>query len=103
MIGNFTARLKPNKKLHSREHLSADDLSNAMAEPKRFAAYLGIAKLYCEEDLRTLAKRVLTKKDLPLESRGKYFFVSLKDLPKKSRVPNSSTRSDHAKNRNPKQ
>lgn len=85
MIGNFTARLKPNKKLHSREHLLADDLCKTTAEPKRFAAYLGIAKLYHEEDLRALAKRVLTKKDLPLESRGKYFFASLKDLPKKTK------------------
>lgn len=76
-------RLKPNKKLHSREHLLADDLSKMMAEPKRFAAYLGIAKLYHESDLVALAKRILAKKDLAVESRGKYFFAALKGLVKK--------------------
>lgn len=75
--------LKPNKKLHSREHLLADDLSKMMAEPKRFASYLGIAKLYHESDLRELAKRIVDKKDLPAESRGKYFFSVVKTLPKK--------------------
>ena len=75
--------LKPNKKLHSREHLLADDISKMMAEPKRFASYLGIAKLYHENDLRELAKRVLAKKDLPVESRGKYFFAVVKTLVKK--------------------
>lgn len=78
-------RLQPDKKLHSREHLLADDLSNMMAEPKRFAAYLGIAQLYYEEDLRALAKRVAAKKDLPLGSRGKYFFAALKGLTKKTK------------------
>lgn len=74
---------KPDKKLHSKEHLLADDLSKMMAEPKRFAAYLGISKLYNEDDLRALAKRVVGKKDLPIESRGKYFFSVVKTLPKK--------------------
>ncbi len=31
-------RLTPDKKLHSREHLLADDLSRMMGEPKKFAA-----------------------------------------------------------------
>jgi hypothetical protein len=74
---------KPDKKLHSKEHLLADDLSKMMAEPKRFGAYLGISKLYNESDLRELAKRVLGKKDLSIESRGKYFFAVVKTLPKK--------------------
>lgn len=91
MIDKLTIKLRPNKKLHSREHLLADDLSSMMAEPKKFAAYLGITQLYYEDDLRALAKRVLTKKDLPLESRGKYFFASLKDLTKKNH---------HVENRN---
>lgn len=76
-------KLKPDAKLYSREHLLADDLSRDMGEPKRFAAYLGIAQLYYEDDLRALAKRVLAKKDLPIEARGKYFFASLKTLVKK--------------------
>jgi len=75
-------RLTPDKHLHSREHVLADDLSRLMEEPKKFAAYLGIAKLYYESDLRTLAKRVLQKADLPREARGKYFFAALKELPK---------------------
>lgn len=75
--------IKPNKHLHSREHVLADDLSRAMGEPKRFAAYLGIARLYFEEDLRTLTRRVLAKEGLPFASRGKYFFAALKGLPKK--------------------
>lgn len=79
-------RLTPDKHLHSREHVLADDLSRAMRESKRFAAYLGIAKLYYESDLRALAHRVLEKADLPLEARGKYFFAALKGLKKKSGV-----------------
>lgn len=85
MIDRLAIKLRPDKKLHSREHLLADDLCKMMAEPKRFAAYLGIARLYHEEDLRALAKRVLAKKNLPLESRGKYFFAALKDLSKRTR------------------
>ena len=66
-------RFTPDKHLHSKEHVLADDLSTMMVEPKRFAAYLGIAKLYYESDLRALARRVLEKADLPHEARGKYF------------------------------
>lgn len=79
-------RFEPDKHLHSKEHLLADDLSQAMKEPKRFAAYLGIAKLYYESDLRALAKYVREKYDrgeLPPEARGKYFFAALKGLIKK--------------------
>ena len=79
-------RLTPDKKLHSREHLLADDLSRAMAEPKKFAAYLGIAKLYYESDLRALVRRVLEKEDLPSEARGRYFFAALRRLEKKHGV-----------------
>lgn len=75
-------KLKINKKLYSRQHLLADDLINCLGEPKKFAAYLGIAKLYREEDLRALAKKILAKKNLPFEARGKYFFASLKNLSK---------------------
>jgi len=77
---------KPNKHLHSREHVLADDLSQSLLEPKKFAAYLGIAKLYHESDLRGLVRRVLEKRDLPTETRGKYFFACLKGLNKKSSV-----------------
>ena len=73
-------RLTPDKKLHSRSHLLADDLTGIMAEPKRFAAYLGIAKRYEESDLRGLARRVREKADLPIEARGKYFFAALRGL-----------------------
>ncbi|MDO8560803.1 MAG: peptide deformylase [bacterium] len=74
---------KRNTHLHSREHVLADDLSRSMGEPKRFASYLGIAKLYNESDLRALARYVVEKKDLPVEVRGKYFFGALRRLPKK--------------------
>ena len=73
-------RLTPDKKLHSREHLLADDLSRMMNESKKFPAYLGIAILYDESDLRALARRVLEKEDLPPEARGKYFFAALRGL-----------------------
>lgn len=82
-IGDIIKNNKPNKKLHSKEHLLAEDISRLMREPKRFAAYLGIAKLYHESDLRGLARRVMEKNDLPLEARGKYFFGALKGLVKK--------------------
>ena len=76
-------RLQADKKLHSREHLLADDLSKMLGEPKKFAAYLGISGLFHESDLRALARRVLEKKDLSKEDRGRYFFASLKNLIKK--------------------
>ncbi|KKU51590.1 MAG: hypothetical protein A3H69_03860 [Candidatus Sungbacteria bacterium RIFCSPLOWO2_02_FULL_47_9] len=66
--------------LHSREHVLADDLSRMLDEPKKFARYLGIAYLYDETDLRSLAKRILEKIDLPAEARGRYFFACLKGL-----------------------
>jgi len=75
-------RLTPDSHLHSREHLLADDLARMMGEPKKFAAYLGIAKRYPEWRLRALARRVLEKEDLPSEARGKYFFAALRDMPK---------------------
>lgn len=77
-----TMRFERDKHLHSREHLLADDLSKMLGEPGRFAAYLGIAKLYHESDLRGLAKYVLEKENLPLEARGKYFFGAVKNLQK---------------------
>ncbi|MDP3764000.1 MAG: hypothetical protein Q8Q95_00045 [bacterium] len=82
-IGDIIRNTKVNRKLHSKEHLLAEDISRLMHEPKRFAAYLGIAKLYHESDLRGLAKRVIEKNDLPMEARGKYFFGALKGLVKK--------------------
>lgn len=80
---SFRIRINPDKKLHSREHVLADDLSRMMGEPKRFAAYLGISYRYYEADLRALARYVLEKGNLPIEARGKYFFGALKGLPKK--------------------
>ncbi len=77
-------RLTPDKKLHSREHLLADDLSRMMGEQKKFPAYLGIAILYDESDLRALSRRVLEKQDLPRDARGKYFFAALRGLYPKS-------------------
>ena len=76
-------RFEPDKHLHSKEHLLADDLSRMMGELKRFAAYLGIAELYYESDLRALARRVLEKEELPVEARGKYFFAALRGFTKK--------------------
>lgn len=82
----LSVRLEPDKHLHSKEHLLADDLSKMMGEEKRFAAYLGIAKLHYESDLRALARYVLEKENLPVEARGKYFFAALKGLPKQPGV-----------------
>lgn len=87
------------KYLHSSEHLLADDLSRDMLEPKKFAAYLGIAKTHYEPDLRALAKYILQKTDLPLEARGKYFFAALKSLPKK---PTTKTKKNKKKRKNGK-
>lgn len=93
-------RLTPDKKIHSREHLLADDLSRMLGETKRFAAYLGIAKRYYESDLRALARRVREKEDLPAEARGKYFFAALRDKPrrdKKRRRRKKTIKKRHAK------
>lgn len=73
-----------NVKIHSREHLLADDLSRMLGEEKRFAAYLGIAMRYHESDLRALARRVLEHQGLPAEARGKYFFAALRDKPQRA-------------------
>ena len=88
-------RFEPDKHLHSREHLLADDLSGMLGEPKKFAAYLGIAKLYHESDLRALARRVKEKyenEELPAEARGKYFFAALRGLTKKPDVKFKNSR-----------
>ena len=73
-------RFEPDKKLHSREHVLAEDLSRMLGEPKKFAAYLGVAKRYHERDLRALARNVREKPDLPPEAFGKYFFACLRNL-----------------------
>lgn len=97
-------RLTPDKRLHSREHLLADDLAGMMLEPKRFARYLGVATLYHESDLRALAKRVLAKPDLDPRNRGRYFFGALRGLPKKiiwlPRVRRQGPRAQSSKRRN---
>lgn len=95
MLGIKNLKISRSKNLHSREHLLAEDLSRQMLEPKNFAAYLGIAKLYSETELRSLAKRVLEKKDLSAGSRGKYFFGALKGLPRLSAgADNLATKKD---------
>ena len=100
-------RLTPDKKLHSREHLLADDLTAMTGEPERFAAYLGIAKRYYESDLRALARRVREKEDLPADARGKYFFAALRGLAripaarKKKRTKKKQKRHGAKKRRNP--
>lgn len=71
-------RKKPT--LHSAAHMLADDLAREMREPKRFPAYLGIARRYYESDLRALARRVREKENLPVDARGKYFFAALRGL-----------------------
>lgn len=73
-------RFEPDKKLHSREHVLAQDLSQMLEEPKKFAAYLGIAKRYYERDLRALARTVREKDDLVKEAWGRYFFGCLRGL-----------------------
>ena len=82
-LGEIIKTRKVKNKLHSKEHLLAEDLAQAMGEAKRIPAYLGVAKMYHEDDLRSLAKRVMEKRDLPFEARGKYFFAALKGLAKK--------------------
>ena len=84
---------KRNTRLHSREHVLAEDLSQMMLEPRRFAAYLGFAERYSEDDLRALAKRVIAKSDLLPRNRGRYFFAATKGLlvrsdwrPRKQRI-----------------
>lgn len=84
MIYPLAMRLQPDKKLHSREHLLADDLARGLGELKKFPAYLGIAQRFHESDLRSLLSRVLQKADLPMDARGKYFFAALRGLIKKS-------------------
>ena len=86
MIFPYAMRLTPDTKLHSREHLLADDLSRALGEPKRFSAYLGIALRHHESDLRALLRHVLEMDDLPSEARGKYFFAALRGLPKRQKM-----------------
>lgn len=76
-------RFTPDRHLHSREHLLADDLSRMLLEPKRFAAYLGIAKMYDESDLRALARRVVEKEGLAPKNRGRYFFGALRRVERK--------------------
>lgn len=87
-------RLTPDKRLHSAEHLLADDLSKMLLEPKRFAAYLGIAGMYEASDLRALAKYVLAKPGLEPRNRGRYFFGALKGLAVKNsrRAPRGVSR-----------
>ena len=77
---SISMRFEPDKKLHSREHVLADDLSRSLGEPKKFAAYLGIAKRYYERDLRALARNVREKSDLSPDAYGKYFFACLRGL-----------------------
>lgn len=96
-ISFAAVRIKEDKKLHSREHVLADDLSREMREPGRFGAYLGIATRYHESDLRALARRVREKEGLPPDARGKYFFVALRGLmpvyaPKKKKRKKLTTR-----------
>ncbi len=84
----------------------ADDLSRLLGEPKKFAAYLGIAKLYYESDLRGLARYIrekYEKGELPPEARGKYFFAALKGLSKKPGVKFKNLRAlSKIKRRKPK-
>lgn len=76
---------KAKGKLHSREHVLADDLSQMMGEPKKFAAYLGIAKKYPENILRRLAGEVIEsyQKDKSGQiHKGKLFFYKVGQLKK---------------------
>ncbi len=95
--------MTPDTHLHSREHVLADDVSRMMSEPKRFAAYLGIAKLYYESDLRALARRVLEKDDLPLEARGKYFFAALKGLSKRPGAKLNKRKKEKRRKKSPRE
>ena len=87
---------EPDPKLFSREHVVADDLSRMLGEQKRFGAYLGIAQRYRESDLRSLAKFVLHKDDLPQDARGKYFFACLRKLPILKRRHKKTNQKHHA-------
>ena len=91
-------RFTPDRHLHSKEHLLADDLAKIMREPKKFAAYLGIAKLYHESDLRALVRYACDQENLPMEARGKYFFAALKGLSKKIGIKFKSRQKKPKKN-----
>lgn len=95
-------KFERNKHLHSKEHVLADDLSRLLGEPKRFAAYLGIAHLYEESDLRGLVRYVRERENLPAEARGKYFFAALKGLSRKSRVKARSSAKKKMRKQKPK-
>ena len=84
-------RFSPDKHLHSKEHVLADDLSQAMGEQKKFASYLGIAKMYDETDLRALMRYVLEKPGLEVTSRGRYFFGALRNLKGRNKDKKIST------------
>ena len=73
-------KIVKNKHLHSKRHVLADDLSKILGEPGKFAMYLGITKIYPESDLRALAKYVVSKPDLGVKNRGRYFFGALKRM-----------------------
>jgi hypothetical protein len=65
LLGDWKkARPKPSVKLHSEEHLLADEISKAFAEPKRFAMYLGVIKRVGAGEARRIFR------ELQLEGKG---------------------------------
>lgn len=101
--------LKINKKLHRREHVLADDLSRQLNEPKRFAAYLGLAMRYPENILRRFASEVMESYHRDQNGKtnpGKLFFYKVGEYAKNFPKPRISfkkkserTRAKRNKNR----
>ena len=74
---------KAKAKLHSKQHVLADDLSKMLGEPKKFAAYLGLAMKYPESVLRRIAAEVMEDYHKDTEGklhRGKLFFYKVGQL-----------------------
>ncbi len=58
MAGRLAAP-KPNRHLHSAEHLLADEIIKAFGEPKKFGMYLGIIKRVGVDNARRFFREVL--------------------------------------------
>lgn len=98
---NPSAEFRVNKKLHRREHVLADDLSRQMSEPKRFAAYLGLAMRFPENVLRRIASEVKDSYDRDRGGKihpGKLFFYKVGEYAKNSPKPKSNFKKKSAAN-----
>lgn len=92
---NPSTKLGASSKLHYREHVLADDLSRQMSEPKRFAAYLGLAMRYPENILRRFASEVMETYRLDQTGKtnpGKLFFYKVGEYAKNFPKPRANSK-----------